>query len=263
MIIKKILRYIKVLRVKNEEPYVSLYKLLGFYPNDPQLYITALTHRSYRKQSNFSLNQCNERQEFLGDAMLSAIISDRLFLLFPEDQEGFLSKTRSKMVNREILNRIALEIKLNDYMRLSMENNTHNNDLYGNALEALVGAVYQDQGYEVCYRFVESLFRRHVNLKKLINEEGNHKSELMEWGQKRGVALTYRTKESEQLDSNGERLFESVVAIEHVDLGEGIGYSKKQSQQQAAKKALKNLRTNKDLYSEVSACFVSKKKGSN
>ena len=263
MIIKKILQYIKVLRVKIEEPYVSLYRLLGFYPNDPQIYITALTHRSYRQQKKCPLSQCNERQEFLGDAMLSAIISDILFLLFPEDQEGFLSKTRSKMVNREILNRIALDIKIDTYMRFSTENSSHNLDIYGNALEALVGAIYQDQGFEVCYHYVERLFRRHVDLKKLINEEGNHKSELMEWGQKKGLVFSYQTKESEEESKDGERIFESVVSVEAIDLGKGIGYSKKQSQQQAAKNALKNLQTNKELYQKVSAVFVTKKKTKN
>ena len=169
----------------NKEPYSSLYKILGFYPDNIHLYEQAFHHKSSSIESSDGRWLNNERLEFLGDAILDAVVADIVFNHFQNKREGFLTNTRSKIVQRDTLNRVAVELGLEKMVVYSAKVNSHNNYMYGNALEALIGAIYLDQGYEVCYNFIQNvLIKKYVNLETIARKEVNFKSSLIEWSQK-------------------------------------------------------------------------------
>ena len=237
---------IKRLFTNKQEPYLSLYQLLGFYPNDIQLYEQAFTHRSSSAVSEDSKKINNERLEFLGDAVLNAVVADIIFQRFPDRREGFMTNTRSKIVQRDSLNRIAIEMGLDKLIISSMKSVTHNNYMYGNALEALVGAVYLDQGYQKCLAFVkERVIDRYVPLHKIARKEVNFKSHLIEWSQKHKLEVVFDLIET-STDKEGSPVFQTSVSLMGMPLGVGIGYTKKESQQLAAKKAIKRIRRDKN-----------------
>lgn len=239
---------IRLLRIKNKEPYSSFYKILGFYPGNIHLYEHALLHKSSSVEDQETgkwLN--NERLEFLGDAILDAIVADVVYTEFPSKREGFLTNTRSKMVQRESLNRIALEIGLDKLIVYSIKLNNHNKCIYGNALEAFIGAIYLDKGYDVCKKFVcDVIIKQHIDLEATARREVNFKSNLIEWSQKNKIDITFELIES-FVDNEGNPIFQTQVDISDVQAGVGIGYSKKESQQNAAKMAVKKLRTDKEF----------------
>jgi ribonuclease-3 len=166
------------------------------------LYEQALIHRSSSIETEEGKRTNNERLEFLGDAVLGAIVADIIYKQFPNRKEGFMTNTRSKIVQRDSLNRIAIEMGLDKLIVLSTKINTHNSYIYGNAIEALVGAVYLDQGYRRCQKFVqERIIDRYVPLHTIIRKEVNFKSILIEWSQKNKLEIafelieTYKDKE--------------------------------------------------------------------
>lgn len=245
-------RKIRLLRNKNKEPYLSLYKFLGFYPKNIELYEEAFLHKSSSIENNDGKWMNNERLEFLGDAVLDAVIADILYKHFPNRREGYLTNTRSKIVQRENLNRVALQLGLNKMVVYSTKLSSHNNYLYGNALEALIGAVYLDQGYRRCYRYIdERIIKNHLDLDTVARKEVNFKSSLIEWCQKRKLELSFDLIES-FIDNDGNPVFQSGVTLLGQQIGVGIGYSKKESQQNASKMAIKKLRTDKEFQQVVS-----------
>lgn len=166
--------------LRNKEPYSSMYRMLGFYPNSMWLYEQAFTHRSSHNTPEGKRSNDNERLEFLGDAVLGIAVADILYKHFPNQKEGFLTSTRSKIVQRETLNRIALEMGLDKMMVSTVRPQTHNSYILGNALEALIGAIYLDQGYRRCRRFVqERMIDRYTPLDKVAQKEVNFKSNLL------------------------------------------------------------------------------------
>lgn len=170
--------------LRHKEPYVLYRKLLGFYPTDIHLYEQACLHRSSSIcEQGRRIN--NERLEFLGDAILDAIVADILFHKFKTSKEGFLTNTRAKIVKRESLNEIAVKLGLDNFITYSMRTSSHNNYMFGNAFEALIGAIYLDKGYRYCKKFVETrIIDPYIDLEKISKEEFNFKSRLIEWGQK-------------------------------------------------------------------------------
>jgi ribonuclease-3 len=243
---------IRLRRNKNKEPYLSLYKLLGFYPNNIALYEEAFLHTSaaeYGKRKQYH----NERLEFLGDAILDAIVADILYKYFPNHREGFLTNTRSKIVQRDNLNRIAEKLGLNKMLVVTTRLNTRNSYVYGNALEALIGAIYLDQGYRKCYRFIDDvLIRKYINLNGIARKKVNFKSSLIEWSQKNKLEIVFGVIET-FIDNDGNPIFQSEVTLLDNQIGIGIGYSKKESQQNAAKMAIRKLRTDKELQQLVAS----------
>ena len=178
--------------------------------------------------------------------MLGIAVADILYKHFPNQKEGFLTSTRSKIVQRETLNRIALEMGLDKMMVSTVRPQTHNSYILGNALEALIGAIYLDQGYRRCRRFVqERMIDRYTPLDKVAQKEVNFKSNLLEWGQKAKLRIAFVLNET-STDQNGNRMFQSTVHIEDVPFGTGAGYTKKESQQIAAKKAIKKIRYDRE-----------------
>lgn len=244
---------IRLLKYKNREPYTSLYKILSFYPDNIHLYEQAFLHKSSSVEGGDGKWLNNERLEFLGDAVLDAIVADIVYKHFQNKREGFLTNTRSKIVQRETLNRVAVELGLDKLIVYSAKLSTHNNHLYGNALEALIGAVYLDQGYDRCYRFIENvIIKKHVNLETIAQKEVNFKSSLIEWSQKNKLEVTFDLIES-FVDNEGNPVFQTGINLSETQIGIGIGYSKKESQQSAAKMAIKKLRTDKAFQQFVSA----------
>jgi len=177
---------------------------------------------------------------------LDAVVADIIYKHFQYGREGFLTNTRSKIVQRETLNRIALEIGLNEKIVYSAKINTHNNYMYGNALEALIGAIYLDKGYDVCYKFINDvIINKHIKLDQIARKEVNFKSSLIEWSQKNKLEITFNLVES-FLDGEGNPVFQTEVRLLDNNIGVGIGYTKKESQQHAAKMAIKKLRKDKE-----------------
>ena len=245
------MRKVRAIPHKGKEPYFSFYKMLGFYPDRIELYQEALTHRSSSLRSNSGKWVNNERLEFLGDAILDAIVADILYKKFDNKKEGFLTSTRSRIVQRETLNKIAIEIGIDKIITSSTRNLAHNTNIYGDALEALIGAIYLDQGYRVAKHFVfETLIKQHINIDTVLKSEVDFKSRLIEWGQKYKVEVVFEVTDS-SYDEQNNPIFESRVIVGGMDLGSGKGYSKKESHQKAAKKAIKKLRNDNELLEKL------------
>jgi ribonuclease-3 len=243
-VLKKIYRGIRLLPKKGKEPYVSFRKILGFYPFNITLYEQALLHKSSSIKMKDGRWINNERLEFLGDAILDAIVADIVFKQFEYKKEGFLTNMRSKIVQRETLNKLALELGIDKLIKTSARSTTPNTHMYGNALEALIGAIYLDQGYRVSKRFVfEKLIQEHLNIDTVAELEVNYKSRLIEWSQKHKISVSFDLIDS-FVDENNTPIFKTAVVILGEQAGLGTGYSKKESQQKAAKEAFNKLRRN-------------------
>ena len=244
---------IRLLLNKRKEPYFTLYQILGFYPGRISLYEEAFRHSSASIWTADRRNINNERLEFLGDGLLDCIVADILYRRYPNAQEGFLTISRSKVVQRDMLDNIALQIGLDKLIVFSPKISNHNNHIYGNAFEALVGAVYVDKGYQACFDFVERMIDLHLDLSLITQQEINFKSSLLEWGQKHRVEIFFDLMEN-TTDKEGKQLFHTAIhVVGGREIGVGKGYSKKESQQQAAQMALNRLRTDKRLRKQIYA----------
>ena len=240
---------------KEKELYSSLYDILGFFPHDINLYKQALMHRSMARRNDKGRPVNNERLEFLGDAILDAIVGDIVFRHFEGKREGFLTSTRSKIVQRDTLNRLANEIGVSKLIVSSGHMSSHNSYMEGNAFEALVGAIYLDRGYQACMHFMQERILSHViNIDKVAYKEINFKSKLIEWCQKNKVKLRFDLVEQRRDNSNSP-VFVYKAVIEGIEGGRGEGYSKKESQQAASKATLQSLRR-KPQY--IDAVFAAK-----
>ena len=194
-----------------------------------------------KSTSNRSESWNYQRLEFLGDAILDAIVADIVYQRFKGKSEGFLTNTRSKIVQRETLNRLAVQIGLDKLIKYTTRQASHNSYMCGNAFEALIGAIYLDKGYEVCKTFVEKrIINRYINLERVSRKEVNFKSKLIEWGQKNKFIITFDLTE-QSLDEEQNPIFTTQVIVEQIPGGKGKGYSKKESQQEAAHETLNKI----------------------
>ena len=216
MWVNNIIDRIKLPFRKEKELFSALYRILGFYPHNISLYKQALLHKSVGRRNEKGRPQNNERLEFLGDAVLDAVVGDIVFRHFEGKREGFLTNTRSKLVSRETLGKLAQEMGIDQLIMSAGHSNSHNSYMNGNAFEALVGAIYLDRGYAACMRFME----RRI-LTQLINID----------------------KVAEQTrDENGSPVFTVQAYIEGLEGDKGTGFSKKEAQQKASKGTLQRLR---------------------
>lgn len=244
---------IRLLFHKDRESYLCFYKILGFYPRNIQLYQQALLHKSTSIRSEKGRPLNNERLEFLGDAILDAIVGDIVYKHFEGRREGFLTNTRSKIVQRETLNKLAVEIGLDKLVKYSTRSSSHNSYMYGNAFEAFIGAIYLDQGYDRCKHFMEEkIFKNYIDLDKMSRKEVNFKSKLIEWSQKSKVEVSFELIE-QFLDEDYNPMFHTEIRIEGISAGKGTGYSKKESQQNAAQAALKKIKNDAAFKEEIEA----------
>ena len=234
---------IRLLFHKDRESYFCFYKILGFFPRNIRFYEQALLHKSTSIRSEKGRPLNNERLEFLGDAILDAIVGDIVYKHFEGRREGFLTNTRSKIVQRETLNKLAVEIGLDKLVKYSTRSSSHNSYMYGNAFEAFIGAIYLDQGYERCKQFMEKkILKNYIDLDKMSRKEVNFKSKHIEWSQKTKMEVSFELIE-QFLDQDYNPMFHTEVRIEGLSAGTGTGYSKKESQQNAAQMALKKIKS--------------------
>lgn len=230
-----------------------LRRIMGFYPRNIEIYREALMHRSLNHHRPQDQKKDNERLEYLGDAVIETVVSDILYHYFPKKKEGFLTSMRSKIVQRSSLNRLAKETGLVELVQSTHINRTHNSFISGNAFEAFVGAIYLDRGYSHCYRFFDKqLMGKYINLDKVSKEDDNHKSKLIEWSQKTQYKVDFELVGENTVGTNSPT-FRTRVCIEGLEFGVGFGYSKKESQQLAAKEALRHIRKKSELYKNAVA----------
>ena len=233
---------IRLLFRKDRESYLCFYRMLGFWPRDIRFYEQALLHKSLSVKSEQGGFVNNERLEFLGDAILDAVVADIVYQNFEGKREGFLTNTRSKIVSRESLNHVADQIGLSKLIKYSIRNSAHNSNVGGNAFEALIGAIYLDRGYAYCKYFMEHrIIGQYIDLKKVSRKEVNFKSKLIEWSQKNKVLLRYELV-SQSLDEFNSPIFETEVFLEGISVSKGKGYSKKESQQNAAHESMNKIK---------------------
>ena len=260
MLIRDLLDYIKLPFRKDKELYFSIQRIVGFYPHRIDYFKQALMHKSIGKRNDKGRPVNNERLEFLGDAILDAVVGDIVYRHFEGKREGFLTNTRSKIVQRETLNRLAREMGVNELIVSSGHSSSHNSYVGGNAFEALIGAIYLDRGYDACMRFMEKrVLNELINIDKVAYKEVNFKSKLLEWSQKNRVKLEFKLLEQKS-DEKGSPVFTYQVVIEGVEGESGTGYSKKESQQQASKLTLQRLRKNPQYIDAVFAAKASRTK---
>lgn len=247
---------IRLLFCKDRESYLCFYRIMGFFPRDIRYYQQALLHKSTSLRSDKGRPLNNERLEFLGDAILDAIVGDIVYNHFEGRREGFLTNTRSKIVQRETLNKLAVEIGLDKLVKFSSRSSSHNSYMYGNAFEAFIGAIYLDQGYDRCKQFMEEkIFKNYIDLDKMSRKEVNFKSKLIEWSQKEKVEVSFELIE-QFLDEDYNPMFHTEVRVEGISAGTGRGYSKKESQQNAAQMALKKIKSDAAFKAQIEAARV-------
>jgi ribonuclease III, bacterial len=252
-VIKQIIARIRLFHNEKKESYFSFYRILGFFPENIDLYEEALRHRSSPKEvRNGKTINNNERLEFLGDGVLNAVIADVVFRKFRTKKEGFLTNTRSKIVQRETLNHIAIQLGLDRLVVLASKLNTQKSHVFGNALEALVGAVYLDKGYEKAKEFILTrMLYPYINIDAIAEKEINFKSKLLEWSQKNKVIPAFNLLET-FTDENNNPVFQTQVTLNGHFCGIGVGYSKKESQQNAAKMALGRFGSDPGFITQIS-----------
>ena len=227
---------------KEKELYSALYRIIGFYPHNISYYKLALMHKSVSRRGFRGKTLNNERLEFLGDAILDAVVGDIVYRHFEGKREGFLTNTRSKLVQRETLNKLAQEMGISQLILSNGQTNSHNSYMGGNAFEALVGAIYLDRGYDACMRFMKKrILSKLINIDKVAYKEVNFKSKLIEWSQKNRVKLSFELL-AQNKDKNGSPMFSYQVVLEGVAGCAGKGFSKKESQQLASKLTLEKLK---------------------
>ena len=240
---------------KDKELFSAIYEMTGFYPRHIEYYKLALMHKSVSKRNAKGRPLNNERLEFLGDAILDAVVGDIVYRHFDGKREGFLTNTRSKLVQRETLGRLAQEMGLMQLIKSSGQSTSHNSYMGGNAFEALVGAIYLDRGYDACMLFMKKrILKQLINIDKVAYKEVNFKSKLLEWTQKNRVHMEFR-QVSQSKDESGSPVFECVAVIEGIEGCKGKGYSKKESQQMASKDTLQRLRREPQF---IDAVFAAK-----
>ena len=225
-------RFFKQTFISKTQQEKQLFKILGFYPKDISLYQEALTHKSVRGRIVH-----NERLEFLGDAIFGSVVADFVFREFPNENEGFLTQTRSKIVSRKTLNAIALQINLNTVLKHQVKSNRA---IFGNALEALIGAIYLDKGYQFTSNYIEDkLIRPHLDIHQLVKEVSSYKGKLLEWGQAQKKHVVFKLVSSEGKDH--EKSYKVMVMIGRKKYTDAVGTSIKRAEELAAKRTLKKL----------------------
>jgi ribonuclease III len=218
---------------------LQLEHLLGFTPRHISYYQLALMHRSKPEEATDS----NERLEFLGDAILGAIIAEYLFKKYPYQSEGYLTELRSRIVRRETMNNVALRMGLNKLVKYNQnDRGLSRSHIFGNALEALIGAVYLDQGFTKTRKFIlNQLVRTYIDLDTMESTDTNYKNQLLSWAQRNNHSMSFDTLD-EKMDAT-RKLFTVGIMVDGELFASGTGYNKKEAGQVAAKNALDKLKS--------------------
>ena len=224
--------------IKKEDKKIikAILFLFGFEPVNINLYKLALLHKSKNK------NESNERLEYLGDAVLNLIVAEYLFKKYPFKDEGFLTKIRSKIVSRESLNNLGRKVGLKELINFKNvdEHSKNYKSIYGDALEAIIGAVYLDVGFEYCQEYiVKNIIIPYYNFDELVNKTHNFKSKILEWSQKEKKLIKFSTKKI--ILKNNSSQFESILIIENKEISKGFGSNKKSAEKDASRLACEKL----------------------
>lgn len=214
--------------------YALVDDMFGFIANNIELYKLALVHKSASITLEDGRQINNERLEYLGDAVIEAVTSDYLFIEYPDRDEGFLTQLRSKIVSRQSLNALAEQLGLDKHLISNNVQGASQKHIFGDAFEAMMGAIYLDQGYDFVNRLlINDIYARSLSLESLAESETDFKSRLIEWGQKHHHTVLFRTS-GKNGAGGGAHNFRSVVMIDGLEVGHGAGESKKEAEQRAA-----------------------------
>lgn len=236
------LRYqIKLFSSPRKEFYSFIKSLTGFSPLKFKLYDTAFIHKSASTVDGMGNVVNNERLEFLGDAVLGTVVADYLYNRFPGKDEGFMTQLRSRIVNRSFMTQLTFRMGLHRYVESNTNSVNETSHIYGDVLEAFIGAIYLDSGYYQAKQFItKKIFAQYVNIDELVMSDTNYKSQLIEWGQKNKKSVEFNTTAHTEA-GDGKAPFFSAVIIEGETMGSGEGFSKKEAQQNASKEALEKI----------------------
>lgn len=220
----------------------SIRRIIGATPSNLELYNLAMKHSSIAEENEQGFRESNERLEYLGDAVLGAVVAEYLFKRYPFKDEGFLTEIRSRIVNREALNSLAIKIGLSelvDYEGKRKSPHSHKS-IFGDAFEAFIGALYLDKGFAFSRNFIiHSILMRHYDIDELTETTANFKSLIIEWAQKNSRSVSFDI--SEQQGPRNSRNFKVRLIVDGQLLAEGNGFSKKKAEQDAARKASDQL----------------------
>ncbi len=230
----------KYLFSEDRDFYFFVRDLIGYFPKNIKIFREAFVHKSASNYFKKYKNINNERLEYLGDAILDSVIAEFLYNVYPNNKEGFLTKMRSRLVSREQMNQMAEILGLNQYI-IKYINSSKTKNIYGNALEALIGAVYIDGGYERTKCFIiKKIIRKHIDLDNLKQNDTDYKSQLIEWAQKNKQNVVFEDIENNEKLDGLNNVFATEIITDNKVIGTGVGQSKKEAQQNAAREALQN-----------------------
>ncbi len=239
---KRFLNTFKKKSQKDKRLITAIETIVGSKPLNLNLFRLAVQHSSIAKTGKNGVKESNERLEYLGDAILGAVVADFLFTKYPFKDEGFLTEIRSRIVNRESLNTLGKRIGLNQLVEYdnTQQNKLSHKSLYGDTLEALVGAVYLDRGFNFCQSFIlEKLILPYYDLRIIVESDTNFKSQLIEWAQKENKEILF---EIISIKTEGRhKEFTAEIIIDNDKMAQGFGHSKKKAEQDAAKKTLQEM----------------------
>jgi ribonuclease-3 len=220
--------------------YFALVRMLGFIPGRLFLYRQAFLPKSVVHIHFKNGQDHNERLEYLGDAVLDSIVADYLYRKFPRGNEGFMSQVRARIVKRKNLDYLAVQLGIPAFIPAKVTSHSSKH-LFGNTLEALIGAIYMDRGYRIARRFfLRRILKRHVDLARIVRKDPDYKSRILEWAQKKRIEIQFTTTEEQPSEAKPPS-FIATIYLNHENRGTGRGSSKKEAEQQAARQALTSI----------------------
>ena len=224
----------------NKELSRTIRNIFGFSPGNVDLYRLALKHKSAAQEVIKGLKNCNERLEYLGDAVLSIVVADFLFHRYPFKDEGFLTEMRSKMVSRPQLNKLSQKLGIDKLIEADQEATSTCRSMAGDAFEAFVGAVYLDKGYKTVKKVIlERVVKYHFDLEDIESRELNFKSRIIEWSQREKRSLEFRV--AEEQSRGARKLYIIEVVVDKQPVARGQGYTIKEAEQSGAEIAAGKL----------------------
>ena len=239
-----VIKPIRVFLSEDMQLFVALKNIFGFYPGNIFLYKLAFRHKSQALELNNGSRVSNERLEYLGDAILSAVVADHLFKMFPYKDEGFLTEMRSRIVSRAQLNKLSQKLGIDTLINANTEKNNVYRSMKGDAFEALIGAMYLDKGYNFTRQIViEKIIRQHFDLHELENNNTNYKSQIIEWSQREKRPVEFVILNEVGHGYNKQYVVD--ILVDKVSMGKGRDYSIKGAEQDAAMKALLQIEAQK------------------
>jgi len=239
-----VIKPIRVFLSEDKELFVALKNIFGFFPGNIFLYKLAFRHKSQAIELNNGSRVSNERLEYLGDAILSAVVADHLFKMFPYKDEGFLTEMRSRIVSRAQLNKLSQKLGIDTLITANTESNNVYRSMKGDAFEAIIGAMYLDKGYNFTRQIIiEKIIKQHFDLHELENNNTNYKSQIIEWSQREKRPVEFVIVNEVGHGYNKQYVVD--VLVDKVSFGKGRDYSIKGAEQDAAMKALLQLEVEK------------------